>query len=446
MRGNIILCVHSVDMAKIVPAGLGRLRLMLTATSERKSKKEQVYSRTFEGAPMQSCALEQLFCFVGMHDTVDRITIHSVLATGLGMEIQSLEVPAPRELLRTPIVPVASCCRQVSISKFCTGEPEAATLDLPGKGPVARVHATLTFRPTECSSDAAADVERDAFGFEIVPLQRDGYRAHKDVLHKYGNDDRLRIEELLETGLFVNRQQVRSRLVSSGSTTAQSRIEMQPSMVCVARSHLTPPLTGLETRRDQGRAHGAPRRGVARLQPAQGPSAARARLIQVSAFPAPRSSPLIFIRSEIVARAADTTQSFPRCQNACALSKTPLTSHHLFLTVTRKFDSTCTARAPCAPTQPNLPLTLTNPTASCAPTQPSASARAAAYVVCCICRRPNLNPNLLYLPPLLHCPLTTPAVFAAPAALPSNNPGSYAGHPVFSTLQGQTSLGRVLLR
>lgn len=115
----------------------------------------------------------------------------------------------------------------MSISKFCTGEPEAATLDLPGKGPVARVHATLTFRPTECSSDAAADVERDAFGFEIAPLQRDGYRAHKDVLHTYGNDDRLRVEELLETGLFVNRQQVRPLLVSSGSTNAQSRIEMQ---------------------------------------------------------------------------------------------------------------------------------------------------------------------------------------------------------------------------
>ena len=86
------MCVHSVEMAKIVPAALGRLRLMIVATSERKIKKEQVYSRTFEGKPMQTCALEQLFCFVGMHDTVDSLTIHSALATGLGVEIQSLEV------------------------------------------------------------------------------------------------------------------------------------------------------------------------------------------------------------------------------------------------------------------------------------------------------------------------------------------------------------------
>jgi hypothetical protein len=30
---------------------------------------------------------------VGMHDTVDKLTVHSALATGLGVEIQSLEVP-----------------------------------------------------------------------------------------------------------------------------------------------------------------------------------------------------------------------------------------------------------------------------------------------------------------------------------------------------------------
>ncbi len=92
MRGNAILCVHSVDLAKVVPAALGRLRLMLVATSERKTKKEQVHSRTFEGVPLQNCVLEQLFCFVGMHDTVDKLTFHSALATGLGVEIQSLEV------------------------------------------------------------------------------------------------------------------------------------------------------------------------------------------------------------------------------------------------------------------------------------------------------------------------------------------------------------------
>ena len=92
MRGNAILCVHSVDLAKVVPPALGRLRLMLVATSERKTKKEQVHSRTFEGGPLQNCVLEQLFCFVGMHDTVDKLTFHSALATGLGVEIQSLEV------------------------------------------------------------------------------------------------------------------------------------------------------------------------------------------------------------------------------------------------------------------------------------------------------------------------------------------------------------------
>lgn len=106
----------------------------------------------------------------------------------------------------------------MSISKFCTGEPEDVTLDLPGKGPVAKVHATLTFRPTEALNDSASDIERDAFGFEIVPLQRDSYRAHKDVLQRCGNDDRLRIEELLETGLFVNHQQVFSPVVPSGTT------------------------------------------------------------------------------------------------------------------------------------------------------------------------------------------------------------------------------------
>ena len=34
------------------------------------------------------------------------------------------------------------------------------------------------------------------------------YRTHKDVLRKIGKDDRQRIEELLETGLLVDRQQV----------------------------------------------------------------------------------------------------------------------------------------------------------------------------------------------------------------------------------------------
>jgi hypothetical protein len=79
-------------MAKVVPAAIGRLRLMLVASSERMVKKEQVYSRTFEGQPFENCALEQLFCFVGMHDTVDKITFHSAMATGICMEIQSLEV------------------------------------------------------------------------------------------------------------------------------------------------------------------------------------------------------------------------------------------------------------------------------------------------------------------------------------------------------------------
>jgi hypothetical protein len=86
------VCVHNISMAKVVPAALGRLRLMIVATSERNIKKEQVYSRTFQGEPLQKCPLEQLFCFVGMHDTVDKLTIHSALATGLGVEIQSLEV------------------------------------------------------------------------------------------------------------------------------------------------------------------------------------------------------------------------------------------------------------------------------------------------------------------------------------------------------------------
>jgi hypothetical protein len=96
MRGNAIVCVHSIGMAKVVPAALGRLRLVLVATSERNTKKEQVHSRTFEAEPLQKCAMEQLFCFVGMHDTVDKLTIHSAMATGLVMEIQSLEVRSNR--------------------------------------------------------------------------------------------------------------------------------------------------------------------------------------------------------------------------------------------------------------------------------------------------------------------------------------------------------------
>lgn len=82
------------------------------------------------------------------------------------------------------------------------------TWELPGKGPVAKVYATFTFRPTEGLSDAASDIERDSFGFEIAQLQRDTYRVHKDVLRKISKDDRQRIEELLETGLLVDRQQV----------------------------------------------------------------------------------------------------------------------------------------------------------------------------------------------------------------------------------------------
>ncbi len=97
---------------------------------------------------------------------------------------------------------------QVSISKYCTGEPEKVTWELPGKGPVAKVHATFTFRPTEGLHDSASNIERDSFGFEIAPLQRDTYRAHKDVLLKIGKDDRQRIDELLETGLHINHLQV----------------------------------------------------------------------------------------------------------------------------------------------------------------------------------------------------------------------------------------------
>lgn len=82
------------------------------------------------------------------------------------------------------------------------------TLELPGKGPVAKVHATFTFRPTEGLNDTASGLERDAFGFEIAPLQRETYKAHKDILHKVGKDDRDRITDLLETGLHINRQQV----------------------------------------------------------------------------------------------------------------------------------------------------------------------------------------------------------------------------------------------
>ena len=81
-------------------------------------------------------------------------------------------------------------------------------MELPGKGPVAKVHATVTFRPTEGLNDTASGLERDAFGFEIAPLQRETYKAHKDILHKVGKDDRDRITDLLETGLHINRQQV----------------------------------------------------------------------------------------------------------------------------------------------------------------------------------------------------------------------------------------------
>jgi hypothetical protein len=117
MRGNAIVCVHNISMAKVVPAALGRLRLMIVATSERNIKKEQVYSRTFQGEPLQKCALEQLFCFVGMHDTVDKLTIHSALATGLGVEIQSLEVRGYRTAAAAPVHAfVLMCCRWASAS------------------------------------------------------------------------------------------------------------------------------------------------------------------------------------------------------------------------------------------------------------------------------------------------------------------------------------------
>ncbi len=96
MRGNAIVCVHAIRMAQVVPAALGRLRLVLVATSERNTKKEQAHSRTFEAGPLEKCAMEQLFCFVGMHDTVDKLTIHSAMATGLVVEIQSLEVQSNR--------------------------------------------------------------------------------------------------------------------------------------------------------------------------------------------------------------------------------------------------------------------------------------------------------------------------------------------------------------
>jgi hypothetical protein len=96
----------------------------------------------------------------------------------------------------------------VSISKYCTGEPQVVTLELPGKGPVAKVHATFTFRPTEGLHDTASGIERDAFGFEIVALQRETYKAHKDILLKVGKDELDRITDLLETGLHINRQQV----------------------------------------------------------------------------------------------------------------------------------------------------------------------------------------------------------------------------------------------
>jgi hypothetical protein len=97
---------------------------------------------------------------------------------------------------------------QVNISKFCTGEPESVTLELPGKGPVGKVHATFTFRPTEGLHDAASDIQRDAFGFEIPPLQRETYQAHKEILQKMDKDDVEKITELLETGMRANRQQV----------------------------------------------------------------------------------------------------------------------------------------------------------------------------------------------------------------------------------------------
>ena len=87
------------------------------------------------------------------------------------------------------------------------------TLELPGKGPISKVHATFTFRPTEGLHDSASGIERDAFGFEIAPLQRETYRAHKDVLQKIGKDDRHRIDELLETGLHMNHQQVCRRSI-----------------------------------------------------------------------------------------------------------------------------------------------------------------------------------------------------------------------------------------
>jgi hypothetical protein len=172
---------------------------------------------------------------------------------------------------------------QVGISKFCTGEPETVTLDLPGKGPVAKVYATLTFRPTEALHDSAADIERDAFGFEIVPLQRDTYRAHKDVLHKLSKDDTMRIEELLETGLHINRQQV-----FSAASVCVRLFDWNEILLLLAVYVLfIPSVTGLETCRNQGCAIGSSWRSLAGFKSTQRPLAARAGRVQVSCFLTP---------------------------------------------------------------------------------------------------------------------------------------------------------------
>ncbi len=171
---------------------------------------------------------------------------------------------------------------QVGISKLCTGEPESVAWELPGKGPVAKVYATFTFRPTEGLSDAASDIERDSFGFEIAQLQRDTYRVHKDVLRKISKDDRQRIEELLETGLLVDRQQV----CELPSRPASYRVFVFASDLALCSA------TGVEARRDQRRAAGSSRRSVAGVQPAQGPPAARARVLQVSDCPHDTRHPL----------------------------------------------------------------------------------------------------------------------------------------------------------
>ena len=159
-------------------------------------------------------------------------------------------------------------------------------LELPGKGPVAKVHLTFTFRPTEGLHDSASNIERDAFGFEIAPLQRDTYRAHKDVLQKIGKDDRERIDALLETGLHMNHQQVCSlRLFCRYFPIRNIFVSSEHYVLCLRCVHHSHAIcSGMEACRHQGCSAYSSWRSMVGIKSAQAPFAPRAHLLQVSDF------------------------------------------------------------------------------------------------------------------------------------------------------------------